>query len=189
MTALKHFSDSSFFPRNLQPHLLPPCLLIFLHIQLWVIFLSWKSATAAFHGWIIDSILSFTSIQLSFTLSPAVWLYGAAGWEGEVERGRVPTGEEEHPNCGSQWGSVCPVLGRRCLAPGLLQRRPGEGDCFLQHKHYGWGSICSYMLKFNWKRPLGSKMRLSPSNEKMKRDIYVKKVWFYTFTGCKNTQQ
>lgn len=82
-----------------------------------------------------------TSIQLSLTLSPVVWLYGAPGWEREVECGGVSTGEEEHPNCGPQRGGVCPVPGRRCLAPGLLQRRSGERDSFLQHKRHGWEGV------------------------------------------------
>lgn len=98
-----------------------------------------------------------TSIQpqtLSLSPSPAVWLYGASGWEGEVERGRVSTGEEEHPNCGPQWGGVCPVPGRWCLAPGFLQRWPGEGDCFLQHKCHRWdrSRICRCRKRWRGER-------------------------------------
>lgn len=77
----------------------------------------------------------------SHTFSSAVRLYGAPRWEGEVERGGVSTGEEEYPNRGPQWGGVCPVPGRRCLAPGLLQRRSGARDGFLQHECHGWDRV------------------------------------------------
>lgn len=95
--------------------------------------------------------LFLTSIQLSVTLPPAVWLHGALGREGEVECGRVSAGEEEHPNGGPQWGGVCPVPGRGGLAPGLLQRRSGEGDRLLQHKHHGWDRVSTRSWRWSYR--------------------------------------
>lgn len=100
----------------------------------WVIYQRLNMPTQHF---IAEAFCTFNS-KLSRSRSPSVWLYGAPGREGEVERCWVSTWKEEHPNCGPQWGSVCPVPGCWLLAPGLLQRWSGDGDGFLQHKHHGW---------------------------------------------------
>lgn len=121
-------SHSSCFPSSTHPQN---------HFNLphpWVICQRLNMPTQHFRA---EAFSTFNT-KLSHSLSPIVWLYGAPGREGEVERCWVSTWKEEHPNCGSQWGSVCPVPGCWLLAPGLLQRWSRDGDGFLQHKHHGW---------------------------------------------------
>lgn len=84
-----------------------------------------------------NTLRLLTSAQPLPPPSPTVRLHGAPGREGEVERGGVSAGEEEHPNGGPQRGGLRPVPGRRSLAPGVLQRRAGERGGVLQHQRHG----------------------------------------------------
>lgn len=112
MTALKDLCCILRASLAISSHAYFPHLLISLHIQLWVIFQSLKSATAALHSWIIAFLLTFSHpfnpkhpFSPSFSCSMTIW----SAWMGR--RSGVWLSLHGRGGVSKLWSSM-----RRCLS-------------------------------------------------------------------------